>query len=249
MASWIVHLRLAENLLGLIPDHSAERSRRSLEPASFAVGNIAPDSGMPDEKWENFTPPPEVTHFRAPEGEPFALADLEFYRRYLLPLREAPDSRFFSFRLGYFFHLVADNLWSVKIGWPTQEKYKQQFEADKDFIWEVKKDWYGLDFIYVRDHPDCLFWRVFLTCQAETGGLDFLLPEGLRWVVAHIQQYYQRSGEEIQALYNRPYVYLSRAEMDRFVVETTQYLVRIYKRLWLESSETGNLLSALSLSV
>ena len=45
MASWIVHLRIAENLLGFIPD---------LEPARFAVGNIAPDSWMPDEKWENF---------------------------------------------------------------------------------------------------------------------------------------------------------------------------------------------------
>jgi hypothetical protein len=56
MASWIVHLRLAENLLGLIPDRLAERSRRSLEPASFAVGNIAPDSGMPDEKWEKSNP-------------------------------------------------------------------------------------------------------------------------------------------------------------------------------------------------
>jgi hypothetical protein len=50
ITSWIVHLRLAENLLGLIPDRSAERSRRSLEPASFAVSNIARDSGMPDEK-------------------------------------------------------------------------------------------------------------------------------------------------------------------------------------------------------
>jgi len=66
---------------------------------------------------------------------------------------------------------------------------------------------------------------------------------------SQIQQYYQRSGEGIQAMYNRPYIYLSQAEMDRFVVETTQHLVRIYKRLWLESSETGNLLSALSLSV
>ena len=66
---------------------------------------------------------------------------------------------------------------------------------------------------------------------------------------SQIQQYYQRSGEGIQALYNWPYVYLSQAEMDRFVVETTQHLVRIYKCLWLESSETGNLLYALSLSV
>ena len=66
---------------------------------------------------------------------------------------------------------------------------------------------------------------------------------------SQIQQYYQRRGEEVQALYNRPYVYLSQAEMDRFVVETTQHLVRIYSCLWLKSAETGNLLSALSLSV
>ena len=242
-------MRLAENLLGLIADRSAERSRRSLEPASFVVGSIAPDSGMPDEKWESFTPPPEVTHFRAPKGVHFELADLEFYRRYLLPLREAPGARPFSFRLGYFFHLVTDNLWSIKIGRPTQEEFKQQFAADKNFIWEVKKDWYGLDFIYVRDHPDCLFWRVFLNCQADTCGLDFLLPEGLNWVVAHIQQYYRRTDKKIQTLYNRPYIYLSQAEMDRFVIETTQHLARIYKRLWSVSSETGELFSALSLSV
>ncbi|MDO9129785.1 MAG: hypothetical protein Q7U34_07960 [Anaerolineales bacterium] len=237
MASWIVHLRIAENLLGFIP---------GLEPARFAVGNIAPDSGMPDEKWENFTPPPRVTHFRAAEGELFELADLEFYRRYLLPLRNTPDPRFFSFRLGYFFHLVTDNLWSVKIGLPTKERFAAQFNADKDFIWEVKKDWYGLDFIYIRDHPDCLFWRVFLNCQAEICGLDFLLPEGLRWSVAHIQQYYQRTGEEIQALYNRPYIYLSQAEMGRFVSETTQHLLRIYRYLWIQAAETDGLCSALS---
>ncbi len=78
MASWIVHLRIAENLLGLLPH---------LEPDRFAVGNIAPDSGIPDEKWENFTPPPWVTHFGVQSSSHRQLADLEFYRRYLLPLR------------------------------------------------------------------------------------------------------------------------------------------------------------------
>ena len=66
---------------------------------------------------------------------------------------------------------------------------------------------------------------------------------------SQIQKYYQRSGEGVQALYNRPYVYLSQAEMNRFVVETTHHLVRIYGCLWLKSAETGNLFSALSLSV
>jgi hypothetical protein len=52
MATWIAHLRIAENLLGLFP---------GLDQAGFAVGSIAPDSGLPDEKWEKFTPPLEVT--------------------------------------------------------------------------------------------------------------------------------------------------------------------------------------------
>ena len=145
MATWIVHLRLAENLLGMI---------EGLDPASFALGSIAPDSGIPDEKWENFTPPPEVSHFAAPDDAPWRMADLEFYRRYLASPAEPDDAERFSFLLGYFFHLVTDNLWDRQIGQPTQARLAAEFEADPQFVWEVKRDWYGLDFIYVRDHPD-----------------------------------------------------------------------------------------------
>jgi hypothetical protein len=91
MATWITHLRIAENLLGLFPD---------LDPAPFAVGNIALDSGIPDEKWEKFTPPAEVTHFGNFTDAYRKLADLEFYRRYLLPLQCTGDSAPVSFRIG-----------------------------------------------------------------------------------------------------------------------------------------------------
>jgi hypothetical protein len=40
------------------------------------------------------------------------------------------------------------------------------------------------------------------------------------WSVAHIQQYYQSTGENVQALYNRPCVTLSQAEADQFVEES-----------------------------
>jgi hypothetical protein len=240
MASWIVHLRIAENLLDFLPD---------LDPTPSAVGNIAPDSGIPDEKWENFTPPPWVTHFGVQGNSHRQLADLEFYRRYLLPLRGKENPDFFSFRLGYLFHLITDNLWSREIGRPTQEKYREQFAADKDFICEVKKDWNGLDFIYVRDHPDCLFWRVFLNAQPELGGLDFLSPEGVRRNVAHIQLYYQRTDAEIQALYNRPYIYLSGAKVDRFVDESTRQLSRKFKRLWINGASADGASSALDLNI
>ena len=238
MASWIIHLRIAENLLGLFPD---------LDPAHFAVGNIAPDSGIPDENWENFTPPPEVTHFSDSTGVHRKLADLDFYRRFLLPVRGIPDEVLISFRMGYFCHLITDNLWVREIVIPTTQRYSDEFAADKDFIWEVKKDWYGLDFIYVRDHPDSLFWRVFLTARPELGGLDFLLLEGVQQNVAHIQQYYQRTDEEVQALYNRPYIYLSAAQADGFVEASTRQISRIYKQLWIDGMPADGLVSALDL--
>ncbi|HEX7541344.1 MAG TPA: hypothetical protein VF352_04365, partial [Anaerolineales bacterium] len=142
-----------------------------------------------------------------------------------------------------------DNLWSEKIGRPTQRRWAEQFAADHDFIWEVKKDWYGLDFIYVRDHPDCLFWRVFLDSRPETGELDFLPLEAVRQRVEYIQQYYQRSDEDVKKAYNRPYIYLSGAEMDRFVDESTRQLSRIYQHLWITGAPTDGFSSALDLTV
>lgn len=36
-----------------------------------------------------------------------------------------------------------------------------------------------LDHIYVRAHPDCLFWRVFLDAELVSADLDFLPPQAL----------------------------------------------------------------------
>ena len=220
-----------------------------LDAGKFAVGNIAPDSGIPDEKWEKFTPPPEVTHFGNFPGAFRKLADMEFYRRYLVPLDGRGDISRVSFRTGYFFHLITDNLWSIKIAVPTIQRFTAEFAADKDFIWEVKKDWYGLDFIYLRDHPDCLFWRVFSGVQPETGELEFLPLKAVRQRVEYIQQYYRRNDEDVQKAYNRPYIYLSGAEMDRFVDESSRQLARIYQHLWINGAATDGFISALDLMI
>jgi hypothetical protein len=238
MATWITHLRIAEDLLNQIPGLDAEK---------FSLGSVGPDSGKPDEKWEKFTPDTAITHFGGYGNTGRELADLEFYRRYLLPLRCTPDPDLVSFRLGYFSHLITDNLWSEKIGRPTQRRWAEQFAADRDFIWEVKKDWYGLDFLHVRDHPESLFWRVFRAARPYAGGLEFLVPESLAWSVDHIQRYYLKNGEEIQALYDRPYIYLTQAEVDCFVDETTRTLSRIYQHVWIDGATTDGLLSVLDL--
>jgi hypothetical protein len=213
------------------------------------VGNIAPDSGIPDEKWEKFNPPPEVTHFKNPASKQRELADLDFFRRYLQPLRDqAPFPAQLAFRMGYFCHIITDNLWWDLVGAPTKARFAAEFAADPNFIWKVKEDWYGLDFLYVRDHPTCLFWRVFLGCQAGEPDLDFLPVEALRQRIAYIQAYYQKQDEEVQAAYQRPYIYLSAKKMNDFIDLAAARFSEIYQRYWVEKAEPVGL-SAVSSSI
>ena len=71
MATWIAHLRIAEQILKKIPE---------FEPASFVSGSVAPDCGLPNDDWSEFTPPKQITHYHHKDGE---LQDLRFFREYL----------------------------------------------------------------------------------------------------------------------------------------------------------------------
>jgi hypothetical protein len=246
MATWIAHLRIAENLRARIP---------GLDPGQLAIGSIAPDASIPDEKWETFDPPPEVTHFKRSQSVHKDIADLDFYRNYLAEVPPTDTGRF-SFRLGYFFHLITDNLWTLEVGKPTTERYSEQFATDKSFIWEVKRDWYGLDHIYVREHSESLYWRVFLEAEPldEAQGrpasaeLDFFPPQAISRQLRRIKSFYQRDDDEIQAMMSRPMVYLSKEAMDRFVEDATDRLFRIYQILWPEPPVLEGKYSALELA-
>lgn len=240
MASWIVHLRLAERLLEQID---------GLNPEQFGIGNIAPDSGIPDENWETFDPPTKVTHFQPDKiGDSFRSEDLRFYREYLqgLPWPDGEPKKF-SFLLGYFFHLITDNLWWFNVGQPTKTKFAAQFEADDKFIWMVKKDWYGLDFRYVRANPECFFWRVFLESEVDRQYLDFLPVEAVKRNVAHIKDYYQRRDEKIEAMIDHEYIYMTKADMDAFIEDSTQILLEVYRTIWEQRVDTAGKVSALEL--
>ena len=237
MATWMAHLRIAENLLTSIP---------ALDAGQFAIGNIAPDSGIPDKNWEKFEPPPQVTHFKRSQSVHKDIADLDFYRDHLagIPANDVPR---FSFRLGYFFHLITDNLWTIQVGRPTNERFADQFAADDRFIWEVKKDWYGLDHIYVRAHPDCLYWRVFLHSEPASADLTFLPPEALTLQLGFVKMYYQMDDDEIRKMMTRPKNYLSKDEMDDFVEVAAKRIFAIYRLLWPAPPALDSFASALDL--
>ena len=55
MASWMVHLRIADEIL---------KRMEGLDETAFVIGNIAPDSGVPNEDWSKYFPPKNVSHFK-----------------------------------------------------------------------------------------------------------------------------------------------------------------------------------------
>ena len=236
MDTWICHLRIAEKLLERID---------KLDPEMFAIGNIAPDSGMPDEKWETFIPPKEISHFGR-ETETWGIADLDFYRQYVQNVSPNETARY-SFLLGYFFHLVTDNLWGSEVWKSHKEKYADWLKRDKDeFVLETKRDWYGLDFIYVRDYPESLFWKVFLHCRYETSYLDFMPIKAIEERIAYIQEFYQRTDKAVQARYMRKYIYLPKARMDQFVEDAVETLMQAYEKLQEDVPEGQTILEFLN---
>jgi hypothetical protein len=138
----------------------------------------------------------------------------------------------FSLRLGYFFHLIVDRLWSREIGQKLRENFPDELKNDPDFIWKVKEDWYGLDFIYLRDHPHSLFWRTVLQAQPDALDLPYLPKHALEHQLNYIKTFYQRQDEDIQAKYKRSYIYLSQAEMDSFVLRAADEIYKAYRTLW-----------------
>ena len=118
-----------------------------LDASYFAIGNVAPDSGIPDENWEHFDSPAHVLHFQAPDATERQIEDLVFYRRYVVPhlgLDRAvtANRRHNAFLWGYFFHLITDNLWGLDIGRPTKVRFASEFAADAKLAWQqVKRDW------------------------------------------------------------------------------------------------------------
>ncbi len=210
MGTWICHLRIAEALLPDFPQ---------LDPIAFSFGNLAPDSGIPNADWSSFDPPKEVTHFlRSGEGEG-RIRDLTFYYTYVVPAQHDSDVACVSFLLGYFSHLLCDNLWSHRIGRACKQAYAHHFHQDTQATWtKLKRDWYDLDHRYVRDHPASLFWRVYVPAPNPPMYVPLVPTAALHQQLDYIRTFYSQSAASRHL--DRPYPYLNEQTMTRFVTET-----------------------------
>ena len=119
MASWMVHLRIADRLLDAMP---------GLSPVEFIVGNVAPDSGVPNADWSQFSPSTTVSHFKA--GGEKACPE-RFAAKYFTPAQQKIyDSAQYAFYLGYLVHLITDVLWVRDIYDPSKIRFSEERARD-----------------------------------------------------------------------------------------------------------------------
>lgn len=214
MASWMVHLRIADKLLDRIP---------GLAPTEFTVGNIAPDSGVPNADWSSFSPPTKISHFKTDSDD--ACPELFAAKYWTEEKRQGYNSREYSFFLGYLTHLLTDVAWVEKIYHPTKIKFAELRASDpENFIWKVKEDWYDLDFKYLRDHPGFRAFQTYLEAAGfENTYMEEFSTDAFDNRRSYITGWYLAGKENL----DREYPYLTEGQMDAFVEETTRWIFDI----------------------
>lgn len=215
MASWMVHLRIADALLDKIAD---------IDPTAFVIGNIAPDSGVPNSDWTSFSPPKTITHYQMTlAGQKTHKIDVDrFCAEYFSEQqRKAYSKKAYSFFLGYYVHLLTDIAWAENIDRPTRQRYADEAAENKAaFIERMKADWYDLDFRYLQEHPD---FRAFGIYERAVDFRNDFMKEFSEDAFdnrrAYICGFYH--SDEHGPLY-REYPYLTPERADRFVQETAK---------------------------
>lgn len=207
MASWMVHLRIADLLLDEFKD---------VEKTEFIVGNIAPDSGVPSEDWSYYIPSTKVSHFR---GEDKRIQLEEYIKKYFTDeMQRTYKNTQYSFYLGYLTHLMTDILWQEQIADTCMENHGQEIQEDRQkFIWKMKADWYDLDFLYLLKNPDFRAFKIYKNAIGfQNTYMDIFAEDAFDNRREYIVGFYSEKRENLE----REYPYLNEQRMNRFVIET-----------------------------
>lgn len=217
MASWIIHLRIADALIDKIAD---------IDKTAFILGNIAPDSGVPNTDWTSYNPPKLVSHYYViqEEGKTKKIDVDAFCAEYFSKeLIRSYSSKEYSFFLGYFIHLLTDIEWTKKVLSPSKEKYSEEYTRNKKtFTEKLKEDWYDLDFRFLKEHPNFRAFHIYE--QAENFSNEYMkefTADAFDNRREYVCKFYH--SDEHGELY-REYPYLNPEQADCFVKETVDYL-------------------------
>ncbi|ERI92171.1 hypothetical protein HMPREF1982_02560 [Clostridiales bacterium oral taxon 876 str. F0540] len=224
MASWMVHLRIADKLLDKISN---------LKSTEFVVGNIAPDSGIPNDDWSAFTPSGDISHFKTTDADGLKDIHLNEYveQFFTVNQRKKYNNNQKSFYLGYLTHLLTDIMWVNEIVRPSKDKFKYLYDKDRtEWVWTLKKDWYDLDFLYIERNPDFRALSIYKNAvEFNNDYMDFFSNDAFENRRKYITHFYSSERDNL----DREYTYLKEEEMNRFVDEAADKIGYILKEEYL----------------
>lgn len=209
MASWMIHLRVAQQLY---------RQLNMESKSEFVLGNIAPDSGVPAEDGNGYVPEKAVSHFYDwdSNGAKYINEEL-FIRQYFSPERRSACTREeHSFLLGYLTHLLTDKTWVREIVIPAKERQRELYRSNRDLFWEtVKQDWYDMDFMYLKANPLFEAFRIYREMKnIKNTAIDFFPETAFEERRQFVLDFY---ADGVANIVERD-TYLSKEELDMFVI-------------------------------
>ena len=224
MASWMIHFRVAQAMLdrralGECPERASAEA--------FVMGNIAPDSGVPTPEG-GYSPDKNTSHFMrrfegVPAGQNPERCDPHlFAREWLIPALDRGDEVAAAFYLGYLCHLITDNAWVRDFIYPAKVRFAhlrlvdgaETPEGVARFYAFLKKDWYDMDFLYLRRRPDLPAYGLFLDApRFENEFLPFFPADAFEVKRSEIEAFYSKG---VAAVEERS-VYISEDEAEAFI--------------------------------
>ena len=218
MASWIIHLRVAQAVFEKYP---------VLKNREFVVGNIAPDSGVPTPDGKEYIPSGELTHFRYVDENGLKQFDERLYMNvYLTPEKVksyAMDA--LSFHIAYAVHLTTDRMWEEHVQKKAEKRFSTLLNEDREaFRTMIRHDWYDKDFLYLRNHPDFEAYRIFKDSSGfKNTYVEFYSEDAVESRKEYILSFYEEGVKNVK---DRE-MYISDEELDDFVKMTAEEASRV----------------------
>lgn len=209
MATYFTHSRIANAFL---------RKNPTLDACTYICGSHAPDTGRKLDEFNRYEPTKEVSHFEERIDGVLVRKDLVFYNQYLRGKRLGVKKR--SFLLGYYHHLVVDNLWARNMNDRVRLTHRDLYIADRQQFWFWLKNLWAL--VETPMHRQSLPELPETSCLAQEPDYLPFVPNSVieSGVLRHHRQTFEmqpRPGKVDSTVY-------SAGQADHFVEVATEYL-------------------------
>ena len=98
---------------------------------------------------------------------------------------------------------------------PSIARYPEAYAADSyALLWTLKKDWYDLDFLYLKKHPDFRAFQIYENAVGFVNRyMDLFSEDAFENRREYITGFYRSGREDIE----REYIYLNEVQAEQFV--------------------------------